>query len=91
MPPSDKPQLAFVSPDATTAERMARHRDLILTLGRVSELASADTAPAGAVTFVTGGATAAISLAGIIDLSAERTRLTKEIAAFDSDIDHVNR
>ncbi|MGQ3308655.1 MAG: hypothetical protein ACT6SD_15150, partial [Brevundimonas sp.] len=37
------------------------------------------------------GATAAISLAGIIDLSAERTRLTKEIAAFDSDIDHVNR
>ncbi|MGQ3068384.1 MAG: valine--tRNA ligase [Brevundimonas sp.] len=91
VPPSAKPPLAFVSPDATTAERMARHRDLILTLGRVSELASADTAPAGAVTFVTGGATAAISLAGIIDLSAERTRLTKEIAAFDSDIDHVNR
>jgi valyl-tRNA synthetase len=91
VPPSAKPPLAFVSPDATTAERMARHRDLILTLGRVSELASADTAPAGAVTFVTGGATAAISLAGIIDLSAERTRLTKEIAAFDRDIDHVNR
>jgi valyl-tRNA synthetase len=91
VPPSAKPPLAFVSPDATTAERMARHRDLILTLGRVSELASADTAPAGAVTFVTGGATAAISLAGIIDLSAERTRLTKEIAALDSDIDHVNR
>lgn len=91
VPPSAKPPLAFVLPDATSAERMARHRDLILTLGRVSELASADTAPAGAVTFVTGGATAAISLAGIIDLSAERTRLTKEIAAFDSDIDHVNR
>jgi valyl-tRNA synthetase len=43
------------------------------------------------VTFVSGGATAALSLAGIIDLSAERARLTKEIAAFDSDIGHFNK
>lgn len=91
VPPSAKPPLAFVAPDATTAERMVRHRDLILTLGRVSELASAEAAPAGAVTFVTGGATAALSLAGVIDLAAERARLTKEIAAFDSDIGHVNK
>jgi len=91
VPPSAKPPLAFVSPDATTAERMARHRDLILTLGRVSELGSAEAAPAGAVTFVSGGATAALSLAGIIDLAAERARLQKEIAAFDSDIGHVNK
>jgi valyl-tRNA synthetase len=91
VPPSAKPPLAFVAPDATTAERMARHRDLILTLGRVSDIASADAAPAGAVTFVTGGATAALSLAGIIDLTAERERLGKEIAVFDSDIGHVNK
>jgi valyl-tRNA synthetase len=43
------------------------------------------------VTFVSGGATAALSLAGIIDLAAERARLQKEIAAFDSDIGHVNK
>jgi valyl-tRNA synthetase len=91
VPPSAKPPLAFVAPDATTAGRMDRHRDLILTLGRVSELAAADSAPAGAVTFVSGGATAALSLAGIIDLAAERARLEKEIAAFDSDIGHVNK
>ena len=91
VPPSAKPPLAFVSPDAATAERMARHRDLILTLGRVSALETADAAPAGAVTFVTGGATAALSLAGIIDLSAERARLTKEIAALESDIAHVDK
>src|SRR5690606_2260306 len=69
VPPSAKPPLAFVAPDATTAERMDRHRALILTLGRVSELAAAEAAPAGAVTFVSGGATAALSLAGIIDLA----------------------
>ncbi|HVL41158.1 MAG TPA: valine--tRNA ligase, partial [Brevundimonas sp.] len=91
VPPSARPPLAFVSPDAVTAERMARHRDLILTLGRAGELATADAAPAGAVTFVSHGATAALSLAGIIDVTAERARLAKEIAAFDSDIGHVNK
>ena len=91
VPPSAKPPLAFVAPDAVTAERIARHRDLILTLGRVSEVNSADATPAGAVTFVSGGTTAALSLAGIIDLTAERARLEKEIAVFDSDIGHVNK
>ena len=91
VPPSAKPPLAFVAPDAATAERIARHRDLILTLGRVSELTSVETAPEGAVTFVSGGATAALSLAGIIDLAAERARLGKEIAALDSDIGHFGK
>jgi len=91
VPPSAKPPLAFVAPDAVTAERIARHRDLLLTLGRVSEIATAEAAPAGAVTFVSGGTTAALSLAGIIDLTAERARLEKEIAVFESDIGHVNK
>jgi valyl-tRNA synthetase len=91
VPPSAKPPLAFIAPDASTADRIARHRDLLLTLGRVSEIGVADTAPTGAVTFVSGGATAALSLAGIIDLTAERARLEKEIAAFEDDAAHVNR
>ncbi|MFN3930818.1 MAG: valine--tRNA ligase [Brevundimonas sp.] len=89
--PSAKPPLTFVAPDDATADRIARHRDLILTLARVSEVGTAEAAPAGAVTIVSGGATAALSLAGIIDLTAERARLEKEIAAFDSDIGHVNK
>ena len=89
VPPGAKPPLTFVAPDGVTAERALRHRDLILTLARVSEAAAAPTAPAGAVTFVSGGTAAALSLAGIIDLGAERVRLTKEVAAFDSDIGHV--
>ncbi|MBD3835634.1 valine--tRNA ligase [Brevundimonas sp.] len=91
VPPSAKPPLTFVSPDGPTGARIARHRDLILTLGRVSDIATADATPEGAVTFVSSGATAALSLAGIIDLAAEKTRLEKEIAAFDSDIGHVNK
>ena len=91
VPPSAKPPLSFVNPDAVTAERLARHRDLILTLGRVSDVSAVDAAPAGAVTCVSGGSTVALSLADFIDLAAEKARLTKEVAAFDSDMVHYNK
>jgi valyl-tRNA synthetase len=91
VPQGAKPGLSFIAPDAVTAGRIARHRDLILTLGRVSDLSTVEAAAEGAVTFVSSGATAALSLAGIIDLTAERARLAKEIAAFDSDIGHFNK
>ena len=89
VPPAAKPPLTFVSPDAMTEARVQRHRDLILTLARVSEIGVSDTAPDGAVTLVSGGSAAALSLAGVIDVTAELARLSKEIAAADSDIGHV--
>jgi valyl-tRNA synthetase len=91
VPQGAKPGLSFIAPNAATADRIARHRDLILTLARVSDLSTAEAAAPGAVTFVSGGATVALSLAGLIDVAAERARLAKEIAAFDSDIGHVNK
>ncbi|WP_374274938.1 valine--tRNA ligase [Brevundimonas sp.] len=91
VPPSAKPALTVVAPDAETTARIDRHRDLLATLARVSDIGAADAAPEGAVTLVSGGATVALSLAGIIDLDAERARLTKEIAAFDSDIAHFGK
>ncbi len=89
VPPAAKPPLTFVQPDAVTAARIERHRDLILTLARVSEIGVAEAAPDGAVTIVSGGSAAALSLAGVIDVTAELARLTKEIAAAESDIGHV--
>ncbi|MFN7389295.1 valine--tRNA ligase [Brevundimonas sp.] len=89
VPPAAKPPLTFVSPDATTEARVQRHRDLILTLARVSHIGVSETAPDGAVTIVSGGSAAALSLAGVIDVTAELARLSKEIAAADSDIGHV--
>jgi valyl-tRNA synthetase len=91
LPPAAKPPLTFIGPDAEISGRIERHHDLLKTLARVSEITTADVTPAGAVTLVSGGATAALSLAGLIDLTAERARLVKEIAAYDSDIAHVNK
>lgn len=91
VPPSAKPPLTFVSPSAENARLVDLHRPLILTLARVSEVSVADALPAGAVSLVVNGDTAALSLADIIDLTAEKARLVKEIGGFDSDIGHVNK
>lgn len=91
VPPGAKPPLTFVRPSPETAARIDRHQALILTLARVSTVDTAEAAPAGAVSFVSNGEGVALSLTGLIDLAAERARLTKEIAAFDSDIAHVNK
>ena len=91
VPPSAKPPLTIVGPDANTAARVERHHDLLLTLARVSSVQTADAAPAGAVTFVSGSTTAALALADLIDLAAERARLQKAVADFEADIGHVNK
>jgi valyl-tRNA synthetase len=91
VPPSAKPPLTFVSPSAENTRLVDLHRPLILTLARVSEVSVADALPAGAVSLVVNGDTAALSLADIIDLTAEKARLVKEIGVFDSDIGHVNK
>ena len=91
VPPSAKPPLAFVNPAEVNARLIDLHRPLILTLARVSEVSVVEALPSGAVSLVVNGDTAGLSLAGIIDLAAERARLVKEIAVFESDIGHVNK
>ena len=90
VPPSAKPVL-YVN-DATPHQRQiftANSAAIGQTL-RVSGI-EFSTPPEGSVPFVIQGVTLSLPLAGLIDLAAERARLTKEIAAFDSDIAHVNK
>ncbi|HYF22732.1 MAG TPA: valine--tRNA ligase [Caulobacteraceae bacterium] len=91
VPPSARAPLAVVGAQAATRERLASHRDLILTMGRLSDLREAEAAPAGAVPFVVGEATGALSIAEFIDFAAERARLTKEIGALNGEIDKAAR
>jgi len=60
--------------------------DVIKRLARVSEISSAASAPSGSVQLVVRGEVAALPLKGVIDLSAERARLAKEMQKADADI-----
>ncbi len=90
VPPGARVPLTLSGAGPETLARLERHRDLLLTLARLDSAAPGE-APAGSVPFVTGEATAALAIADFIDLTAERARLTKEIAGHDADIDRVNR
>ncbi|MFC0634354.1 valine--tRNA ligase [Brevundimonas balnearis] len=82
---TSRPPLTFVAADTEIAARVERHRDLLGGLARVSEIALLDAAPKGSVSFVAGGGAAALTLAGLVDVSAERARLDKEIATREAD------
>jgi valyl-tRNA synthetase len=89
VPPSARPPLALIGADPVTVERLARHRDLILTLGRLASVEAEEAAPTGSAPFVIGDATGALAIAEFIDLVAERARLDKEIAGHVADIDRT--
>ncbi|HVZ29495.1 MAG TPA: valine--tRNA ligase [Asticcacaulis sp.] len=91
VPGSARVPLSLLGASDTTRVRLGTHEDLILFLGRVSEVKVADSAPAGSVPFVAGEATAHLAIAEFIDVKAEAARLTKGIADFDKTIDGTMR
>ena len=86
VPPSARPPLTLVSPDAAARARLARNRDRLCTLARLEAVLEAQAAPAGAVLLVAGGVGAALTVSGVIDLSAERARLGKGVDAAEQDV-----
>lgn len=91
VPGSARVPLSLIGASDVTRQRLAAHEDLILFLGRVSDVKVSDGAPAGSVPFVAGEATAHLAIAEFIDIKAEEVRLTKGIADFDKTIDGVRR
>ncbi|MGI6244741.1 MAG: valine--tRNA ligase [Pseudochelatococcus sp.] len=82
--------LALVAASPVTRERAGRWRETIARLARLSDIDFADVAPAGAVQLIVYGEVAALPLAGIIDLEAERARLTKEADKLAADIARID-
>ncbi|HTM83226.1 valine--tRNA ligase [Asticcacaulis sp.] len=90
VPGSARAPLSLSGASEVTAKRLNTHEDLILFLGRLSEVKVGE-AVAGSVPFVAGEATAHLAIAEFIDLKAEQARLAKGIADFDKTIDGVRR
>ncbi|MBT3070190.1 valine--tRNA ligase [Rhodomicrobium sp. Az07] len=73
-----------------TKARAARYETFLKRMARLSDIGFADVPPQGSAQFVLGEATMALALAGVIDIAAERERLTKEIGKHVSEITKID-
>lgn len=77
--------LVLTGGDDQTAARLRRNHALIARLARVAAR-TADSAPAGSITFALPDCAANLPMAGVIDVAAERARLGKVLAKLAKDI-----
>ncbi len=82
--------VVLVAASAATRERAGRWEETIRRLARVSRISTAANAPPGAVALIVRGETAALPLAGVIDVAAEQARLEKDMARVNSDIARID-
>ena len=90
IPPATLTALVLSATSAETKERAPRWNDVIKRMARLSEISFAGRAPEGSVQLLIRGEAASLPLKGVIDLSAEKTRLDKELAKADADIKRVD-
>jgi len=83
--------LVLVKASAATKAAVEAWAPMIERLARLSAIEFADEAPGQSAQIIVRGEVAALPLAGIIDLDAERARLNKELAKLDQDIAAVER
>ena len=88
--PATLTPLVLAATSAETRGRAERWNDVVKRMARLSEISFADAAPEGAVQLLVRGEVVALPLKGVIDFSAERARLDKEIVKADADIKRVD-
>jgi valyl-tRNA synthetase len=86
VPAGAKIPLVIVGADAALRGRAERNDEIIKRLARIEDITFAAAAPKSAALIVSGDTTAALPLAGIIDMDAEKKRLAKAIESANSDL-----
>jgi valyl-tRNA synthetase len=89
VPAGAKIPLVLAGASAETRARAQRHAETIERLARLDGITFAATAPQGSAQIVVGKATAALPLAGVIDMEAERKRIAREIEKVAAEIKKV--
>ncbi len=89
VPPSTAMSLVLVSPSDAAKRSSAAWSESIKRLARIEAVETAATAPPGSVLLVVRGETAALPLAGVVDLAEEKARLDKEIDKVKGEIGKV--
>jgi len=88
--PATLTPLVLAGASAETKQRAPRWNDVIRRMARLGDISFADRAPEGSVQLLVRGEVVALPLKGVIDLSAEKARLDKELAKADVDIKRVD-
>jgi valyl-tRNA synthetase len=95
VPPAARIGLILKDAGDVTAQRLNRYRDIICTMGRLSNARVSADIPAGSAQLIVGEAIAALPLGDVIDLAQERARLQKdlkkaedEMARFDAKLNN---
>ena len=82
--------LAILGASADVRTRVNAWMETLKRLARLSEISFVDAAPAGSAQIIVRGTSVALPLAGVIDISAERGRLTKEIGKLQGEISKID-
>jgi valyl-tRNA synthetase len=90
IPPATSVPLVLAGASAETRERAPRWSDVVKRMARLADISFAASAPEGAVQLLVRGEIAALPLKGVIDFSAEKARLDKELAKAEADIKRVD-
>jgi valyl-tRNA synthetase len=83
-------ELLLIGADAALRDRATRWDETIRKLARQSKIGFADAAPKAAAQIIVRGGVVAIPLEGVIDLSAEKARLAKEIGKLEGEAKKVD-
>jgi valyl-tRNA synthetase len=86
VPAGAKIPLVIVAADEAIRRRVRHNDETLKRLARLDAIDFAKSAPKGAALIVAGETTAALPLAGIIDMGAEKRRLAKEIEKAEGDL-----
>jgi valyl-tRNA synthetase len=91
VPASATIPLLLIGAGEAVAARAGVHATTLQRLARLSAIDQADAAPAGAAQIVFDDTVAALPLAGVIDMRAERARLSREIEKAAVEIGKIDR
>ncbi len=80
VPAGAKVPFSLVNPDNHIAALADVHGDVLARLARLGSIERVDEAPKGAVSSISGATSFALSIADLIDISAEKARLDKRLA-----------